>query len=78
MPRGNLSMTRMHFEAIADTLRRLKPDRETSADLAKNRMAYARARNDWDRTIHAFADMCARSNGGFDRARFLKACGMEE
>lgn len=27
---------------------------------------------------HRIADVCARFNPNFDRARFLKACGVEE
>jgi hypothetical protein len=70
MPRGNLSMTRQHFEAIAETLKGCKPPNDRYTGDA--------ALLQWNRMALDFADMCARSNGGFDRARFLKACGMEE
>lgn len=54
-------MTRNEFELIARTLK------------ACGAWTPARAHRD---TCEAFADMCGAQNARFDRARFLKACGV--
>lgn len=58
-------MTKKDFEAIADVLDDTRP---------------AFKGNDMDRWEHmalVFASMLASTNPRFDRARFLKACGLE-
>lgn len=66
-------MSKRHFEALArltkDTLAREVSSRGTlspwSPVMALEAMAYG------------LADVCARENPQFDKARFLKACGVE-
>jgi len=60
-------MTRKDFEAIAATLLQTKPLHAEG----KNGIALQ-----WRTTVSAFADMCSGQNPRFDRARFLKACGV--
>jgi hypothetical protein len=59
-------MTRKHFEALAAEMWATRPPVE------------AIARPQWRRDVEGLADVCARFNPHFDRARFLKACGVEE
>jgi hypothetical protein len=62
-------MQRRHFNAIAATLRDAKPETDNAAVVAK-----------WLGLCHDFAAMCAREyrgGMGFDRARFLRACGVD-
>lgn len=63
-------MTRKDFELIAATLRQERPDRDGSkwAD---------GARDSWSTTVLHFASTLATTNHAFDRARFIKACGLE-
>jgi hypothetical protein len=61
---------RRHYEVVADTIKRmdgLVPDR-TEADA----LNVARAT-----VADRFASMFATDNPRFDRARFLRACGMD-
>ena len=67
----NLSMQRRHYQFIAAIMLSEKPDREPG-----NRWSDG-ARNEWSTTVLAFASRLASTNPGFDRARFLAACGME-
>ena len=65
------SMTRKHFEALAAELKRVGPDYwidDTSRDQETVHMA----------AVQAVADVCARFNPNFDRARFLAECGVQE
>lgn len=76
-------MTRKHFEEIAATLKNAKP---TMRDANGFRVMIPGlkgpkikgAEEQWAMTVRLLADMCSRQSGRFDRARFLKACGMEE
>lgn len=61
-------MTKKHFEALAAALKAEQPG--TNWDPNK----HVQYRLD----VRAVADVCARFNPNFDRARFLKACGVEE
>lgn len=54
-----------HFAFIAATIKAM-PDHAASLRAQKCSCALA------------FADACASSNPRFDRARFLRACGLEE
>lgn len=55
-------MTRKDFELIARTIKRLAGER--NGGQSKETVA------------EAFADALTGTNAGFDRARFLKACGV--
>lgn len=57
-------MTRKHFEAIAKMLRAAREDMEM-------------ARGKHMLLCYMFADWLRGENPNFDKARFLKACGME-
>lgn len=65
-------MTRKQFEALADALKHSTP-------LAKDGFAAMAA---WRRTVCNVADVCAAqyrgSYGGFDRSKFLAACGIDD
>lgn len=58
-------MSKKDFVAIAAALRIL-------TDKTKNRRGWDVLRE----TIARIADVCAASNDCFDRAKFLRACGM--
>jgi len=60
-------MTRQHFEALADALRRAKALCET-----RNQERGV------ERAAHCVADVCAASNPNFDRGRFLRAAGVPQ
>jgi hypothetical protein len=66
-------MTRRHFTALAWQLRQgaLRILEETTPE---SDARYYRQRQ-WDLDALAVADVCAESNGAFDRARFLVAAG---
>ena len=61
-------MTRRHYEWLAATLAGVQPG--TGADIAEQAQ--------WLDTCDAFADALESSNPRFDRARFLKACGVDQ
>ena len=64
-------MQRQHFELIAEVIRDMPlVNCATQADVDAARF---HQRNAADR----FADKLAKVNLGFDRARFLKACGLD-
>lgn len=65
------TMTRRHFVEIAGTLRALRPEYDGTQDAQ-------RARERWEETARAFADLCARSNPAFSRERFEGAAGAGE
>jgi len=60
-------MTRKHFEALAAALKDRKP---------MGTIPYTT--DQWELDCEGMASVCARFNPNFDRARFLKACGVEE
>lgn len=67
-------MTRRDFEGIARALEWAKPD-----DLIEP----VNPSNDpvmdvWENTVNRMASYLATTNPAFDRARFIKACGMNE
>ncbi len=59
-------MTKKHFEALAAALSERRP------------VPLAHDRDQWEVDVLGVADVCAQFNPHFDRARFLKACGVEE
>ena len=63
------SMTRKYFEALAAELKRVGPDYWIDAT-SRDTVHMA--------AVQAVADVCARFNPTFDRARFLAACGVQE
>jgi len=64
-------MSKKHFEALAAALNYSKPCKMTRPKGYDERM-YA-----WTNACCVVADTCASFNPNFDRARFLKACGVE-
>lgn len=65
-----MSISKKHFEQLADELSRVKPNYEDDvADCALDQ---------WKRDCRAVATMCAYNNSNFDTDRFLRACGMWE
>lgn len=68
-----MTMQRRHFELIAETLAEVKPpflgqtcDEQRAANIQ------------WERTIGNFANVLCGTNPNFNRARFLRACGVED
>lgn len=59
-------MTRKHFRAIADAIARSRYGHDSSAERAAI-----------DDTAVLIAYALADANPNFDRARFLRACGLE-
>jgi hypothetical protein len=68
-------MTRKDFVAIAAVLKTTKP---FVGKAHNSKPIHAQ----WRQMVDKFADMCAAqyrgSYGGFDRGRFLAACGVDE
>jgi hypothetical protein len=58
-------MTRKDFELIAQTLAAVKPNNGKKLDM-------------WDDTVRQFAHVLAQVNPRFDKAKFKRACGLEE
>lgn len=52
-------MTKLHFIALADTLKELCPERGTGASAQ------------WERTVDKLADFCKAQNSRFDRERWI-------
>ena len=62
-------MTKKHFEALAAALKQAGQEYGDSATYHKGQ---------WRRDVEMVALTCMSFNPNFDRARFLKACGVEE
>ncbi len=58
-------MSRKHFIAIAAAILENRKSTSSKAD-----------RDVVDMMANAIADVCAGTNGQFDRSRFLRACGI--
>jgi len=59
-------MSRKHFQALADSLSCIKPEKKGVA------------MKQWVKSCQAVADACRGQNYNFDRARFLSACGCDD
>jgi len=59
-------MSKKHFEALAAAMQRTQPE-----------LAHTWLIGQWRADVFVLADVCARFNPNFDRARFLAACGVE-
>ena len=68
-----MALTKKHLEAFAAALKSERPDHApcTSDDRHEAHTMQ------WQADCETVADVCARFNHGFDRARFLRACGVE-
>lgn len=60
-------MSRKQFEAIASALRGNRPFEDEAPAVKET----------WRCIVRAMADVCAASNGRFDRDRFYRAAGYE-
>ncbi len=69
--------SKQHFEMIARVLR--EADLESSLDEYQPAAEHEREiiADDRRRLAHTFADELTATNPRFDRARFLRACGVE-
>lgn len=65
--KGIAPMSKKHFEALAETLKAVKP--EPSFGFGDD------ATKQWKRDVEAVADRLASFNTRFNRERFLEACG---
>ncbi|MGH2464943.1 MAG: hypothetical protein ACRDGI_05745 [Candidatus Limnocylindrales bacterium] len=62
-------MTRRHFEALADALAMTRPNAADAVSDVESATAYGA----WCAVVIAISDVCAASNGAFDRGRFQYA-----
>ena len=62
-------MSRKHFVAIAQAMSDSKP--------LLGSLNYTELRLQWLIDVDALVDALRQFNGSFDRARFLRACGIE-
>lgn len=63
-----MTMTRQHFNLIADTLNSVRPSREN------NPIEY----DNWVITVEKFTVALSYTNDNFNVTRFHKACGINE
>lgn len=64
-----------HFAFIAATLLAMRPEVDNPAKLDPGE-ANAAWYETWRQQVDHWADACAATNPRFDRARFLRACGV--
>lgn len=64
-------MTKKHFVALANSLRAARPVAVSDPVAEQARL------NQWRLDVAHVAGACASFNPGFDRARFLAACGVQ-
>ncbi len=64
-----------HFAFIAATLADNRPSPIGATALSANQRSQLAQ---WEYTVNAFARACESTNPRFDRARFLRACGVGE
>jgi hypothetical protein len=57
-------MTKKHFIALADTMKRNKPQWKANGDDVPALMQ-------WERTVRDLADFCAEQNPNFNRTRWI-------
>ncbi len=65
-----MSMQRRHFELIAETLAASKPSPHDSDASARY--------SQWRAVVSQFCGRLSATNGNFNKARFLAACGVDE
>jgi hypothetical protein len=65
---GGYTMSRKHFQRLAEALKSEKP----AANWCANKHAQ------WQLDVKAIANVCSSFNPNFKRERFLTACGLEE
>lgn len=63
-----MTMQRRHYELIAETIR----------DTLQHNACGEDQRDMMDTVAHNFCNALASTNPNFNRARFLKACGVED
>ena len=68
-------MTKKHFEALAAALKARNTDWLSDGPMSNDYVRGAQHQLEGD--ARAIADVCAQFSPRFDRARFLKACGVE-
>ena len=71
-------MSKKHLEALAAALKFIKPSGNPVCRPQDVKVFLAGQEKEWTYATEAVADVCARFNPNFDRARFLAACGVEE
>ena len=71
--KGDITMTRKHFAALAEALR----DRQPHYAPTESRTEYGVRYCQWEADVRGIAAACARLNPGFKRERFYDACGLE-
>lgn len=72
----DVKLEHRHFAFIAATLESMKPQYRFKA--GGNGLRLHPAYTAWTQVVFHFADACAATNPKFDRARFLRACGVGE
>ena len=68
------SLTRQHFEAIADELRRQRPDAADVDPFARTPWESG-CYDEWCTVVLGIASTLRQFNGMFDRAKFYAQCG---
>ena len=71
------SMTRKHFQAIADAISESMPDRGAWSTTEYGTEAFNVATEQHKLTARAIAYNLRQFNPAFDKAKFLKACGVD-
>lgn len=64
------SMTRQHFELIAEVFAELRPGFGFAHEVRSERYCQ------WEKSVFAMRDALARTNPSFNPQRFLRACGV--
>ena len=68
-------MSKKHFIALAAALKACQTTIIRESDGGEFPVEAMRG---WRTTVQDVANICAQTNPRFDRARFLKACGLED
>ena len=69
-----MTLSRAHFQLIADTLRDVRP---TTSNFPSDDHLIG-ALHQWQDTVKAMSRTLAATNPRFDRRRFENACGLDE
>jgi len=70
-------LTRKHFQTLAKALQGQKPNPAHVTSAPHDNEAFKACEAQWTLDCRAIASVCARENPAFDRAKFLRACGIE-